>query len=70
MKRLFCGNGSPLGPQHYADGNYTISLDAAEGRFANGQNIYLKDLQTGIITKLSKGAYPFVASAGENTGRF
>ncbi|UJF28800.1 T9SS type A sorting domain-containing protein [Kaistella sp. 97-N-M2] len=60
----------PLGTQHYAEGNYTLSLDAAEGRFANGQNIYLKDVRTGIITNLSAGSYTFAASAGASTGRF
>lgn len=60
----------PLGTQHYSEGDYTLSLDAAEGRFANGQNIYLKDVQTGIITNLSAGPYTFAASAGASTGRF
>lgn len=60
----------PLGTKHFATGNYTIGLDDKEGIFANGQSIYLKDLQTGIITNLSDGNYTFQANAGESTGRF
>ncbi|SIS45009.1 Por secretion system C-terminal sorting domain-containing protein [Kaistella chaponensis] len=59
-----------LGTKHFATGNYTIGLDDKEGIFANGQSIYLKDLQTGIITNLSDGNYTFQANAGESTGRF
>ncbi|WP_169463231.1 T9SS type A sorting domain-containing protein [Kaistella palustris] len=59
-----------LGTNHFAPGNYTISLAGKEGTFANGQSIYLKDNQTGIITNLSQGDYTFAASAGESTGRF
>ena len=60
----------PLGTQHFVDGQYTIAIDTAEGIFANGQNIYLKDKQTGIVTNLSAGTYTFSALAGESTGRF
>ena len=61
----------PLGTKHFANGNYTIALkDQKDGVFANGQSIYLKDKQTGIITNLSEGNYTFAAIAGENTGRF
>lgn len=59
-----------LGSRHFAAGNYTFALDRAEGVFANGQRIYLKDKQTGIITNLSEGSYTFAANAGESTGRF
>ncbi|MBU8882730.1 T9SS type A sorting domain-containing protein [Kaistella sp. DKR-2] len=59
-----------LGSRHFAAGNYTFTLDKAEGVFANGQHIYLKDKQTGIITNLSEGSYTFAANAGESTGRF
>ncbi|KIA89135.1 choice-of-anchor D domain-containing protein [Kaistella jeonii] len=60
----------PLGSKHFVNGNYVIAIDTAEGIFANGQNIYLKDKQTGIITNLSQGTYTFSAIAGESTGRF
>lgn len=60
----------PLGTKHFVAGNYTIDLGDKEGIFANGQNIYLKDKQTGIITNLSLGTYTFAATAGESSGRF
>ncbi|KIA89134.1 GEVED domain-containing protein [Kaistella jeonii] len=60
----------PLGSQHFAAGNYTITLGDKEGIFAEDQNIYLKDKQTGIITNLNAGDYTFSANAGESTGRF
>lgn len=59
-----------LGTQHFATGNYTIAIDRAEGVFANGQKIFLKDSQTGVITDLSSGDYTFSANAGMSTGRF
>jgi hypothetical protein len=60
----------PLASTHFVNGIYTIALSDKEGIFANGQSIYLKDLQTGIITNLSDGNYTFQANAGESTGRF
>ena len=60
----------PLGSQHFVNGNYTIALEKSEGVFANGQSVYLKDLQTGIITNLSQGSYTYSANAGALTGRF
>ncbi len=60
----------PLGTAHFGSGNYQIGLDAKEGIFANGQNIYLKDRETGIVTNLSSGTYTFAANAGETSGRF
>ncbi|WP_448670167.1 T9SS type A sorting domain-containing protein [Chryseobacterium koreense] len=60
----------PLGSRHYVAGSYTIAIDQAEGVFANGQNIYLKDNQTGAVANLSEGGYTFSAAAGETTGRF
>lgn len=60
----------PLGTKHFVNGEYTIALGNKEGIFATGQNIYLKDTQTGIITNLSEGNYTFQANAGESTGRF
>lgn len=59
-----------LGSRHFAAGFYRIDLAGKEGIFANGQNIYLKDRQTGILTNLSEGSYIFQANAGESTGRF
>ena len=59
-----------IGTSHFAPGNYTIALDKVEGIFANGQNIYLKDNQSGILTNLSVGNYSFDAAAGETNSRF
>lgn len=60
----------PLGMTAFEAGTYTISLSEKEGIFANGQHIYLKDKQTGIVTNLSEGSYSYLSNAGENTGRF
>ena len=60
-----------LGMNHFTNGNYTISLgEKLNGVFANGQNIYLKDKQTGTLTNLSQGNYTFMANTSGNTGRF
>lgn len=59
-----------VGANIFSNGSYTIKLDHVEGIFANGQNIYLKDNQTGIITNLSLGSYTFAANAGETNARF
>ena len=60
----------PLGSNSFTAGTFTFSLGNKEGKFANGQNIYLKDKQTGIVTNLSAGNYTFQANSGESTGRF
>lgn len=60
----------PLGTNYYESGIHTISLDRAEGVFANGQNIYLKDNYTGVVTNLSQSPYRFTADAGEVKNRF
>lgn len=60
----------PLGMKGFETGTYTMSLQEKEGIFANGQQIYLKDKQTGIITNLSEGSYAFEATAGVSSGRF
>ena len=59
-----------LGFSAFVSGTHTISIYDKEGVFANGQNIYLKDRQTGNITNLSEGSYTFEANQGESTGRF
>lgn len=59
-----------LGANFFKDGLYTIALDHAEGIFAAGQNIYLKDIQSGIVTNLSEGPYVFSAESGVSEGRF
>lgn len=59
-----------LGASFFSAGNYTIRLDHAEGVFASGQPIYLKDKATGVITDLSQGSYTFAAGKGVSDGRF
>jgi len=59
-----------LASSHFVAGEYRISLADKEGVFANSQNIYLKDRQTGILTNLSAGDYTFTANAGLSTERF
>ncbi|WP_332030812.1 Ig-like domain-containing protein [Kaistella sp.] len=60
----------PLGANFFTDGQYTVTLNSAEGIFAGGQSVYLKDKQTGIITDLSAGSYSFTAAKGISDGRF
>lgn len=59
-----------LGNKHFENGNFTISLSHKEGLFTNGQEIYLRDKQTGIYTNLQNGVYNFSANAGDFTSRF
>lgn len=59
-----------LGANFFKDGQYTIAIQQKEGIFAGGQNIYLKDTQTGMVTNLSEGAYTFSANKGVSEGRF
>ena len=47
-----------------------ISLQEVEGIFADGQNVYLEDRQTGTVTNLSEGDYTFEATAGLTENRF
>ena len=51
-------------------GEYTISIDHTDGVFSQGQNIYLKDVQEGIIRNLSTSNYTFTTEAGTFEGRF
>ena len=38
--------------------------------FVNGQNLYLKDKQTGIINNFNEGFYLFEATVGESASSF
>ena len=53
-----------------AAGDYTIALDHFDGMFANGQDVYLVDNNTGAETDLIAGAYTFTAAAGADNARF
>ncbi|QDP85825.1 T9SS type A sorting domain-containing protein [Chryseobacterium sp. SNU WT5] len=59
-----------LGTSHYADGSYVFSLGEREGIFTNGQKIYLRDKETGMVTNLMQNNYSFVAKSGQTNGRF
>lgn len=59
-----------VGLRHFTAGTYTIQAVDEEGVFANGQPIYLKDKQLGIVTDLTAGDYSFAAEAGEFANRF
>lgn len=59
-----------VGIRFFTDGIYQIRLGTKEGVFANGQSIYLKDIQAGILVNLSERDYSFAANAGESDGRF
>ena len=59
-----------LGLRSFIPGQQSISAENLQGRFADGQKIYLKDKLKGTITDLSEGSYTFDTEAGEFTGRF
>ncbi len=59
-----------LGANFFRNGNYTVSLQNAEGIFGNGQPVYLKDKLNGMVTNLSEGSYTFTASKGISEDRF
>lgn len=60
----------PLNLKVAAAGTYSISLNDAEGLFANGQDIFIKDNLTGSIQNLNEGNYSFTADAGTAASRF
>lgn len=59
-----------LGLHNYETGIYNIALSKKEGIFNNGQDIYLKDKQTGTVTNLSQASYSFTANEGVSDTRF
>ena len=60
-----------LGMSNFISGKYTIKLENKDGVFANGQNVYVKDNQTGIIQELKDSeGYSFETNAGVIEGRF
>lgn len=60
----------PLGFKTNVAGNFTIALAEVDGLFSNNQNIYLEDLELGIIHDLKSNPYAFTATAGINNSRF
>jgi len=51
-------------------GEYTLSLDHAEGVFTTGQEIYIKDNLTNSTQNITDGAYAFTSEAGTFNNRF
>ncbi|WP_143102133.1 T9SS sorting signal type C domain-containing protein, partial [Flavobacterium phragmitis] len=51
-------------------GEYTISIDHADGIFNNGQDVYLEDKATGKTTNLRLADYTFTSAAGTFNSRF
>jgi hypothetical protein len=51
-------------------GSYTISLDHADGLFTTGQNIYLIDNLTDVVTNLQESDYSFTTEGGQFDDRF
>lgn len=61
----------PLGVYITQSGNHSIGIAAVDGLFTNAnQNIYLEDLQTGIIHNLRVTPYSFSANIGSLDNRF
>jgi hypothetical protein len=60
----------PLGFKTNVAGNFTIALAEVDGLFTDNQNIYLEDLELGIIHDLKSNPYAFSATAGINNSRF
>jgi hypothetical protein len=51
-------------------GDYTIALDAFDGLFASGQDVYLVDNVAGKEIDLKAGSYTFTAAAAVDNARF
>lgn len=60
----------PLGYNAAAAGTYTFALNNADGLFAEGQQIYLTDNTTGIVTDITESDYTFTTEAGQFNERF
>ena len=52
----------PLGFKTNVSGNYTLALAEVDGLFSNNQNIYLEDLELGIIHDLKSNPYAFYSN--------
>ncbi|WP_180904009.1 glycine-rich domain-containing protein [Flavobacterium chungangense] len=59
----------PLGYRSTIAGDFTISIDKADGNLAT-QRVYLEDKQTGTINELTAGNYVFTTKAGTFNDRF
>lgn len=59
-----------IGTNHYAAGEYVISLGQKEGLFSAGQPVYLKDHLTQTSVNLQEYDYRFTTEKGITVGRF
>ncbi|MBW7870086.1 MAG: fibronectin type III domain-containing protein [Flavobacteriia bacterium] len=59
-----------LGYSAFETGTHIISLHSSEGIFEEGQDIYLIDRLTGLVTNLSERVYKFITRAGDYPNRF
>ena len=60
----------PLSYTAAVPGQYTFTLDNAEGVFEDGQDIFLKDKLVGTVHNISDGAYNFTTASGDFADRF
>jgi hypothetical protein len=59
----------PMGYKSTIAGTFEISIDHVDGLFVT-QDIFLKDLSTGVIHNLKNGAYSFTTEIGRFNDRF
>jgi len=59
-----------MGYQAAVAGSFTLSLDHTDGRFSQGQQIYIIDNLTGITHDLTDGAFTFTSEIGTFNDRF
>ncbi|HEX8563782.1 MAG TPA: lamin tail domain-containing protein [Flavobacterium sp.] len=60
----------PLGYSTTVAGEFTVSIDAAEGQLGGTQRVFIQDLQTGLVHDLKLAPYTFSTVAGTHDGRF
>jgi hypothetical protein len=60
----------PMGYKAATAGQYTILLDATEGVFTEGQEIFIKDNVAGTVNNVSTQGYTFTTEAGTFNDRF
>lgn len=59
-----------LGVSIPENGIYTIAINNTDGIFKNDQNIYLEDLELGIIHDIKNAPYTFSGTTGQHHNRF
>ena len=60
----------PLSFKTTIAGNYTIAIDHVDGLFSGNQNIYIRDIFTGIVHDLKQSAYSYATTTGTFNNRF